>query len=99
MKGLKIIINIDFQKWVLDLKKGEFSGPDNLKIKGRELLKEMTGNIVSKLILNQTCDLTPLANSLNQHKVLLYSLIKHWNKIHNTNRRKISHKFDSQWKK
>ena len=35
----------------------------------------MTGNMVAKLILNQTCDLTPL-NSLNQHKVLLYSLIK-----------------------
>ncbi len=91
LKGLKIIINVDFQKWVIDIKKGEFFGPDNLKIKGRELLlSEMTGNIVSKLISNQTCDLTPLANSLNQHKVLLCSLIKHWNEIHNTNRRKIS---------
>ena len=62
------------------MKKRSFTGPNNVLLPGRfELQSEMSGPLVSDILLGGKCQLPSLAESLQMHRILIDGLLQHWN--------------------
>ena len=66
----------------------EVKGIASLNYKKKILSKnenksEMTSSLIQKILIDGYCDLPILSESITQHKKLITSLLKHWNKVNN----------------
>ena len=67
-------------EYLLNESKGTFIGPNGVDIPGRvEFQSEITGRLVDQILLDGTCSLPKLSESAQMHKILIESLLQHWN--------------------
>ena len=72
--------------WTIDEKKGVAKSTTGKKILGKiELQSKMTSSLIKQILIYGFCDLPELKESIVQHKKLIESLLKHWNKVNNRN--------------
>lgn len=67
-------------EWVIDESAGRATSPHGQEFLGHlSYQSELTAPLVKKILQNGCCDLPTLAESMAQHRLLLNSLLMHWN--------------------
>ena len=86
-----IIVELDNKDvWVINEDKGIASETKKGILNGRlELQSEMTKFVVTKILVEGTCNLPTLKESSQQHSIFLDSMLKHWNYSNNCNVKKV----------
>lgn len=62
-----------------DIISGSYGFNSKKGLKKIPFQSSMTCDVINQILLKDMCKLTPLNESLNQHKVYIKSMIKHWN--------------------
>ena len=83
----KLELNLSNQIfWTIDEKKGIAKSTNGKRILGKiELQSRMTSALIKQILIEGSCDLPELKESIKQHKKLITSLLEHWNKVNNSN--------------
>jgi hypothetical protein len=67
-------------KWIINEKNGNAFSSCGKKVYGDVLLQSIaTKDLVESILMHQSCNLPSLAESINQHRPLIDSLLIHWN--------------------
>lgn len=79
-KALEIQIDTPQGQWKVKEAEGVMTGPDGLRISGRnELQSEMSTRLVDSILATGRCDLPSLEASVQIHRPFLQSMLAHWN--------------------
>ena len=79
------LINENKKIWKLIERDKLFYANDGTKVEGNvEYQSELSGKIIKKILLSQKCELPELSWSIECHKLLIKSLLNHWNSYYNT---------------
>ena len=92
MKTKENILNIEqsHNKWVVIENSSTKYKYNNKVLNGKlELQSEITGPMVTKILLKGICELPTLEESCEQHAIYLEAMIKHWNFSNNYDDTKI----------
>lgn len=75
----------DNNNWSIDEATGVACNIEGEKIFGELTLQSvLTGPLVKSILTTSCCDLPVLSESVDQHRLLLNSLLNHWNQTHKT---------------
>jgi hypothetical protein len=79
-EGFKIELKVEEETWFIDESKGLAKSSKGNFINAPILLQsQLTADLLKELIINHNCNLPTLTESIEQHKILLEALLKHWN--------------------
>ena len=88
LEGSPFKINVEGLNsvWEIDESKGIAFGSDGIILNGKnEMQSTMTSKLVDDILAGKNCDLPKLSDSVEIHRVLLCSLLEHWNRVHDSN--------------
>lgn len=81
-----IFINTPASNWHIDETTGVCIGADGHRVNGQiEYQSTMTTRLVTSILQEGHCELPTLAESADQHAVLLDAMLAHWNRTHHRN--------------
>ena len=77
---IQITVGTPQGEWVIEESAGLVTGPDGQQLPGQLRFQSMlTTQLVKQILEERCCDLPTLVESTAQHRVLLTSLLRHWN--------------------
>ena len=88
LEGSPFKINVEGHNsvWEIDESKGIAFGSDGIILNGKnEMQSTMTSKLVDDILAGKNCELPKLSDSVKMHRVLLCSLLEHWNRVHDSN--------------
>ena len=87
VRGLDLIVELsDKNVWTIHQEEGTAVSNKGDTLNGRlEFQSELTGPMVSNILINETCGLPTLHESAQQHEIFLDAMLNHWNISNNLN--------------
>jgi hypothetical protein len=82
----KMMVEGQNSVWEINEIKGIAVGSDGIILNGKnEMQSTLTSKLVDDVLAGKKCDLPTIPESIEIHRVLLSSLLEHWNRVHDSN--------------